>query len=412
VPCEPYIDTLRPHDHCAAVHAVSRRLRAVDVFAGAGGLSHGLAQGGFRIVAAVENDPQAADTYALSHPGVHVVVADTTTLDAAMLVPRLRAPLDLLAGGPPCQGFSIKGQRRGDHPGNAMLAEMVRLARELRPRAVLIENVVGLLSLAGGYYFDRLVTDLERVDLGDGRRYTVDYRVLNAAEFRVPQQRRRLFTVATAPGVDFRWPAPSTRPGDISLWDAIGDLPTATVDPGERTTYPSPAIVSPYALALRSTMTHVTCHHTKRLEEKRQQRLRALDQGQNATHLPIGLAAGGHETKYRRLRPHSPSPTVTAHMGKDLSDFIHPYEHRTLTVREAARLQGFPDDVEFLGSQAAQFRQVGNAVPAPLAQALARELARAIRRYDRSAPAVPRLSLVPTDPAPADNDEEGTAAIG
>lgn len=393
---------------------MSGQLRAVDLFAGAGGMSHGLGRAGFRLVSAVEADPQAADTYAAAHPGTVLLGRDVTTVGGAELTPRLRSRLDLLAAGPPCQGFSMKGPRRSDHPGNAMLAQVVRLAAELQPRAVLVENVTGLTSLAGGYYFDRLVTSLERIALGAGGRYDVQYAVLDAAQHGAPQRRRRLFIVATEPGVAWAWPEQPDG-GVLTLWDAIGDLPAASLGVGDTAPYPPHATYSPYAAALRGDCPRLLNHHTKRLEATRQLRLAALGPGQDRRHLPEELAAGGHESKYRRLRANAPSPTLTAHMGKDLSDFIHPHEQRTLTVREAARVQGFPDRVEFLGSQAAQFRQVGNAVPVPLAYALGQSLARALRARRPAPPpvVVPERRLVLlTAPAGSPGDERQAAAVG
>lgn len=356
-----------------------RTLSAVELFAGAGGLSLGLAAAGFTIHAAVELDPQAAETYRRNHRATRrLVEADVRSVDPASLFPDRRRRLDLLAGGPPCQGFSIKGQRRIGHPGNAMLDQLLRAVSDLRPRAVLVENVVGLTSMLGGYYFDRLITGLERIDLGDNRRYHVDFASLNAAHFGTPQNRRRLFVVAVEPDRQFSWPQPTTRVGDLTLWDAISDLPPEAVRPGETTRY-NRRRPSLYAVALRSEGNPVLNHHTKRLQETRQKRLSALTQGQDRRHLPEELQAGGHETKYRRLRADAACPTVTAHMGKDLSDFIHPRLDRTLTAREAARVQGFPDWVEFAGSQASQLNQIGNAVPVPLATAVGRALAEALR---------------------------------
>lgn len=360
----------------------SSRLTSVDLFAGAGGLSLGLAQAGFETIAAVERDPQAAMTYELNH-GVKPLVKDAATVTGKDLVPDGRRRVSLIAAGPPCQGFSMKGQRRADHPGNAMLNETVRLVTELRPRAVLIENVVGLTSMLGGYYFDRLITSLERVDLGDGRRYEVDFAVLNAGEFEAPQNRKRLFIVAVEPECTWSWPVPTSKLGDITLWDAIGDLPGRAMKPGELAVYGKSKKVSTYARALREGSTVVHNHHTKNLQETRKLRLRALEEGQDRRDLPEELAAGGHESKYRRLRANAPCPTVTAHMGKDLSDFIHPKLNRTLTAREAARVQGYPDSFEFLGSQAAQLTQIGNSVPVPLARALGISVATALRARGR-----------------------------
>jgi DNA (cytosine-5)-methyltransferase 1 len=362
---------------------VTNRLRVVDLFAGSGALSIGLAQAGFRIATAVESDPQAAATYSAAHPETILINRDIRHLSAKEIRGRLRGQVDLLAAGPPCQGFSIKGQRRSDHPGNAMLAEVIRVTGQLRPRALLVENVVGLTSLSGGWYFDRLVTGIERIATECGGQYDVDYRVLNAVDYGSPQQRRRLFIVAVEPGLQWKWPDETSELGDLTVWDAIGDLPTDSCIVGVGIPYPPAIELSHYAAALRSQGL-VLNHHTKRLEETRQRRLAALEQGQDRRSLPAELATGGHETKYRRLRADAPSPTLTAHMGKDLSDFIHPFQQRTLTVREAARIQGFPDDIEFIGSQASQFRQIGNAVPVPLARALGQAFVTTLRGGRRS----------------------------
>jgi DNA (cytosine-5)-methyltransferase 1 len=196
-------------------HASARPLVAVDLFSGAGGLSLGLQQAGFRIVSAVERDPQAAETYEANHDGVAVLVKDAANVSGTDLLGR-RKFVDLVAAGPPCTGFSMKGPRRSDHPGNPMLQEVVRLVGELKPKAALIENVVGLTSLDRGFYFDRLVTGLERIDLGDGTRYDVSYSVLNAAEFGAPQTRRRLFIVAIEPRRRWGWPTPTSDIGDFT----------------------------------------------------------------------------------------------------------------------------------------------------------------------------------------------------
>ncbi len=336
------------------------------------------------MVSAVERDPQAAATYALNHDdyGVVTVPKDVTSVSGTELLGR-RKYVDLVAAGPPCTGFSIKGQRRSDHPSNPMLQEVVRLVDELRPRAVLIENVIGLTSMDRGFYFDRLITGLERLDLGEGRRYDVDYSVLNAAEYGSPQTRRRLFIVAMEPGRRWEWPTPTSTIGDVTLWDAIADLPAKAVVPGALTTYRPNVVPSAYADALRNGTEKVLNHHTKRLEETRRKRLRALKPGQDRRHLPEELRAGGHESKYRRLRADKPAPTLVAHMGKDLSDFIHPKLQRSLTAREAARIQGFPDEYEFMGSQASQLAQVGNAVPVHLARSLGEALIDVLQRRRR-----------------------------
>jgi DNA (cytosine-5)-methyltransferase 1 len=363
-------------------------VRVLDAYAGAGGLSAGFqAAGGYELASAVESDPDAARTYQANHPDVMVAADDIRTFSGGKLDEAVSGSVDLLVGGPPCQGFSVSGPRDPQHPSTELLFEFARLVEEVRPAAFLIENVPGLLSFRQGTVVDRLVRTLSRLTVGQ-HRYTVVLDVLDAAAFGVPQHRRRVFICGVL-GEAFCFPAPS--PARITLIEAIGDLPDWTAaSPDEVLPLPKAYPLTPYQKARRGSASCLYNHSVKRLEERRLERLAFLqEEGHDKRVLPDHLQAGGRAGKYRKLRSSSPSPTIVAHMAHDTSSFIHPRYNRMLSVREAARLQGFDDAYRFHGSQKQQFNQVGNAVPPLLAAELARALALPVRRAMRRRQPVP-----------------------
>jgi DNA (cytosine-5)-methyltransferase 1 len=353
----------------------------LDLYAGAGGLSTGFqAAGGYRLAAAVETGQDAVRTYQANHPGVAVIAGDVRDFGRRDLDKVAPAPVDVIIGGPPCQGFSVGGPRDPQHPSSELLFEFARIVEEVRPAAFLLENVPGLLSFQRGTAVDRLVRTLSRLTVGQYR-YTVVLDVLDAAAYGVPQHRRRVFVCGIL-GEAFRFPAESSA--RITLIEAIGDLPEWTASsPDEELPLPKAYPLTAYQKARRGAADALYNHSAKRLEERRLERLAVLREGDDRRALPDHLQAGGREGKYRRLRSSAPSPTILAHMAHDTSGFIHPRYDRMLTVREAARLQGFDDTYRFEGSQYQQFNQVGNAVPPLLAAELARALALPVRRAMR-----------------------------
>lgn len=354
----------------------SSPVRVIDLYAGAGGLAEGFRRArGYHVVAAVESDEDAAETLRANHPATHVDTSDIRELGDIDVLELADGPIDVVVGGPPCQGFSVSGQRRPGHESEELLFEFSRLVEQLEPAAFLIENVPGLLSFRGGLVMDRLLERLRGV--GPGRGFDVTVATLDAARYGVPQHRRRVFIVGTLDG-SFGFPQPVES--RVTLYEAIGDLPRGTAGPGQELSFPLVSRLTPYQLARRGGTAALHNHSAKRLEALRRARIAALRQGQDRRALPDHLQSGGREGKYRRLQAERPSPTILAHMARDTSGFIHPYYNRMLTVREAARLQSFDDRYVFLGSQYQQFRQVGNAVPPLLAEALARALELPARR--------------------------------
>lgn len=330
---------------------------AIDLFAGAGGLSLGLEDAGFRVAAALENDDAAASTYRrnLRHP---ILQADIRLVDSESLLATAGlqpGECALVAGGPPCQGFSL--QRRGPRKDvrNGLVLEFIRIVEAVGPVFFLMENVGGLLTRHGAPFLRELFARM-----GDDG-YDVSVRQLNAVEYEVPQQRKRAFIVGrkrTLPN-QFRWPRGNPRADTwITVRDAIGDLPSP------------PSDGSPHA--------DIANHFREgRLSALNLERIRTVPPGGGRLDLPEHLQLECHRNNpshrhldvYGRLAWDRPAGTLTARFDSfTRGRFAHPEEHRTITLREGARLQTFPDNFVFEGSREEIARQIGNAVPPLLAK--------------------------------------------
>lgn len=323
---------------------------AVDLFAGAGAMGLGFEEAGFQVVAAVEIDRHAAQTYRLNHPGVPVLEApvEKVTGDALRAwVPGLGGIAAVFAG-PPCQGYSAAGARTIGDGRNLLFRHVSRLAQELGARSVMIENVPGVKRVNGVSYTARITSSLR--DAG----YTTwdEPATLRASDFGVPQNRRRLFFVGVAPGVALPAPPRPTHrapgadaeqglPPTPTLLDRLADLPAlGPGEGGERYEMPDGTFV------LNSTV----MRHSPGVVEK-----------------IAKIPRGGGPISYRRLDGDVARTLVAGHRALP----VHPAQHRSITVREAARIQGFPDSYFFCGPRASQPLQVANAVPPPLARAVA-----------------------------------------
>jgi len=326
----------------------------VDLFGGAGAMGLGFEEAGFQIALAVEIDRHPAQTYRLNHPGVPVLEASVEDLSADSLrewLPGLNTPLAVIAG-PPCQGYSAAGARTVGDRRNLLFRHVSRLAKELRAKSVLIENVPGVHRVNGVTYTERITASLREAGY-----YTWEQPItLCASDFGVPQNRRRLFFVGVAPGVTLPTAPPSTHvpPGDtasnqylpetLTLLERLKDLPTLGSGEGsELLRLPDGRIV------LNST----AMKHSPKVVAK----IKAIPQG-------------GGPISYRRLDSDIARTLVAGHRALP----VHPTEDRAITVREAARIQGFPDSYFFCGPRASQPLQVANAVPPPLARAMAKKM--------------------------------------
>jgi DNA (cytosine-5)-methyltransferase 1 len=329
------------------------RLTALDLFSGAGGTTQGLRDAGFTVVAAVENDPIAAKTFAANHPDTDLLDRDIRRVQAPALARRLglAGGLDLLTACPPCQPFSTLGTGDPNDPRNALVSSLARFIKHLRPRAIVLENVPGLKHEPR---FVRLLAGLQ-----------VDYRVrqyiVQAADFGVPQRRRRIIVVAVERSVDVEPPedllAAIPRRFDVSPQTAGEALARAD--------------------ALRMEVDPV--HRARRPRPKTLERIRAVRQGGGRAQLPVRLRLDCHAkldhhdatSIYGRIDPREPAPTMTTRCTTpSCGRFVHPTEDRGLTLREAALLQTFPIDYKFCGGHDRIERQIGNALPPRLAEAL------------------------------------------
>jgi DNA (cytosine-5)-methyltransferase 1 len=351
-----------------AVAARAGNLACVDLFAGAGAMGLGFEAAGFRVVAAVEVDRNAAQTYRLNHPGVPVLEAPVEEVTGSILqmwVPGLNTIAAVFAG-PPCQGYSAAGARTiGDHR-NRLFQHVSRIAGELGARSVMIENVPGVQRVNGVSYTASIIASLREAG------YVVwdEPAVLRASDFGVPQNRRRLFFVGVAPGIPLpAVPAPTHRaPGEVtatglpdtpSLLHHLADLPVLAAGEGsERHVMPDGTIV------LNSTAMRHSAEVVKKI---------------------AAIPPGGGPISYRRLDGDVARTLVAGHRALP----VHPTQHRAITVREAARIQGFPDDFFFCGPRQHQPLQVANAVPPSLARAVAASLRASLEAAAPSASAEP-----------------------
>ncbi len=365
---------------------------AIDLFAGAGGLSLGLEWAGFSVQVGADHDPLAAETHAANISGLSF---SGDLQDPTNFLDQLQAwgieGIDLLAGGPPCQPFSRAGQSKlrnlvqnGARPAHDPRVDLwtsyVSIVKALKPRAVLMENVPDVASWNEGAVLTGVLTLLS--DLG----YQVEARVLAASDFGIPQHRKRLFIVGTRDDAQFDWPVASAAP--VTLWDAIGDLPQ--IGPGVRTDPQRYRARAPSAFAQRMRQDPrklssgvVHDHITREVRADDAEAYALLPEGGTYRDLPSHLQRYRTDIftdKYKRLVKAAPSRTITAHLAKDGYWYIHPSIDRTLSVREAARIQSFPDWFRFAGTPSHRYRQIGNAVPPILGQAIGDALFEALTR--------------------------------
>jgi len=357
---------------------------AVDLFSGCGGISCGLKLAGFQIIAGVDVEPKYINSFAHNFPEAKALTTDLSITSGKEFMNSLgliEGELDLLAGGPPCQGFSKNVPRKNrilESSNNQLIKTFLDYAEALQPKMVLMENVAEMKNGFDQTYTEEVIFRLEKAG------YTVTSVVLNAADYGVPQRRRRAFFLANRLGVKFDLPPVTHYPikkesdaqiqlltpiSHISVWDAIGDLPSvANGEKAEKVKYASEPL-NDFQKWARTDSTFVINHSARNLKDLQFQRLASLQPGQGLKDLPKKLQVkGGYSGAYGRLTKEMIAPTITRwvfHPGS--GRWGHPVDVRTLTIREAARIQGFPDVFQFIGSFTQQAGQLGNAVPPLLA---------------------------------------------
>jgi DNA (cytosine-5)-methyltransferase 1 len=379
-------------------------LTSVDLFCGAGGASLGLVQAGWDLRLATDVDPACGLTHQANLPGQYLA-EDLRTVDAdkvASAADISPGELDLLFAGPPCQGFSIIGSRVIWDERNNLFKEVLRLAGGLRPRCVVIENVPGLVTLAKGAYLRAILEGL------DAEGYDAACAELLAAEYGAPQMRWRLIIIAwrkdlgIPAGYGFPHPTvgaakigdllpnctipPWQLDGFVTTAQAISDLPRVTA--GEEATHYVGPPAGPYQEAMRAGLNgELSNHYAARLSAANLARLAHIKPGQDWRDLPRDLLPSGmqralrkdHTRRYRRMTWEGvPRAVITRFRDPKSGEYTHPEQDRTITIREAARLQGFSDSFVFHGDRTSQYDQVGNAVPVQLAEAIASEVRRCL----------------------------------
>jgi DNA (cytosine-5)-methyltransferase 1 len=341
-------------------------ITSVDLFCGAGGMSLGLSNAGIAVIGALDSWAPAVRTYQANfkHPIVDKDIRKCDPQEFLQVVGADRGDLDLVTGGPPCQGFSIQRIGADKDERNDLIFEFGRFVLALRPRVFLMENVKGLLGSRGRYFAARLKEMLSRGG------YAVETKVVNAAEYGVPQVRKRVFVYGwrNDQPASFFFPEPELSPDRfVTVTDAIGNLPSPPADylpmPGD------------------------SLHRRMRISELNLERLSRIPPGGGFEDLPVELRVNahkngadkiGHRYVYGRLDPDKPAGTITARFDSfTRGRFAHPREDRNITLREGARLQTFPDDFKFEGTQEEIAALIGNAVP-PL---LAKKIGSAVAGY-------------------------------
>jgi DNA (cytosine-5)-methyltransferase 1 len=400
-------------------HRATHRLTSVDLFCGAGGISEGLKEAGFDCLFANDLNKDACTTFALNHPYANVSESPIERVDARAIRKQLglrTGELDCLAGGPPCQGFSINAPARFlEDPRNALFVHYLRFLDEFKPKTIFFENVPGILSFANGLIVSVLLDELVK------RKYDINKKILFAAHYGVPQERWRLIILASRVGPAPDHPIPThsaaaranfrggrtltfrpefTRayrpPSHTTVSDALDDLPPLASGGGAELMPYNRAPHSGFAEMMRTGSEAVYNHVAPRIAPINLERLKYIRPGGSWRDIPFELLPKGmkrarksdHTRRYGRLSPDGLAGTVMTKMDPHWGPAFHHSQDRSLTVREAARLQSFPDRYRFLGSRVSQFEQVGNAVPVLMAHAIGKCLRSSLAPHVEYQPSV------------------------
>lgn len=363
------------------------KISTVDLFSGAGGFTEGFKKAGrFETLLAVDSDQQAVKTFTHNHPEINAICEDVTNLSTTILAALIKKKVDVIIGGPPCQGFSLAGRRLPDDPKNQLFREYVRIVKTLNPEIIIFENVVGIVSMQSGLVLEAICEEFSAIG------YSVAFDVLNAADYGVAQARPRFILIGRRSGGQVRMPDASHKmfsenttidlfdtelKNHVSVKEALFDLPKINQGEGEEEQVFTVEPKNEYQVATRGErMKNILFNHraTKHSEEIIK-RYDHMPQGGDIRSLPEELRT--KKNNVFRLSDNLPARTITCNFRTDI---IHPWLPRGLTVREAARLQSFDDDYQFFGNLTRKAKyltqddQVGNAVPPLLAKALANHI--------------------------------------
>ena len=320
-------------------------MNIIDLFCGIGGLSHGFLEKGHNLIAGIDNAKDLFDTFEANHPNSLLIKAGIEDVDKEVLTKHnISKEIDVVVAGIPCQSFSMAGYRirenkKNDYDSRTYLySHALRIFSILKPKVILIENVKGISTLKNGKIKEDIILGLEKLG------YKTDFKILNAINYGSCQKRQRAFFLANNIGVDNIFP---DYTHDINshptVWDKIKDV-------GD----------------------NLDNHEKRYLTGKVLERVKLIKPGQNWSSLPKNMQTSSkHSGAYGRLDPDKACPTLLTRFDTPPVGYVtHPYEDRTLTVREGARIQGFPDNFKIIGNKGSQYRQIGNAVPIEFSRAL------------------------------------------
>lgn len=366
----------------------------ISLFSGAGGCSLGFKQAGYSIIYATDINESAGKSYVTNFPDTKFENSDINDLDFSSVLSKanMRAgELDILIGGPPCQGFSTAGAKFWDDPRNSLLESYIKALQTIKPKWFLMENVEGLLTAKSGEY----LFEAAKIFISLG--YIIRIEKIYAQEYGVPQRRKRVIIIGNRLGKFFSFPESTIklngnifRNSDITLQNAIGTLPLTSSDKEAELTYIS-LPKDQFEYYLRGSSKIIKEHFSPTVSNIQLQRIMALSPGQTMKDMPENLQhesfkkranrrvmdgtpidkRGGAPSGIKRLIFNEPCLTIT---GAATREFIHPIYHRPLTIRECARIQTFPDDFIFYGNESEKIQQIGNAIPPLIARIFAENI--------------------------------------
>ncbi len=339
-------------------------MNVLDLFAGVGGMSEGFRMAGFDIACAIEFDKDIAKSYSLNHPYTEVIADDICNVDAKAIKEK-HPNIDIIIGGPPCQGFSQKGKRLNlNDPRNFLFLQYIRFVKEIQPKYFVLENVPNIVTTSNGFFKDQIISIFD--ELG----YEIEYAILCAADFGVPQDRQRAVFLGQKGKLEVHLPKPNGI--HTTIKDAIYDLPFINSAEGTEIGHYDKPATTDYQKLMRGDCKVLYNHVATRHNEVALRRLSMLPKGADREVLPAEERTKSiYSGTWCRMIEDGISVTITTRFDTPSSGrFTHPILNRCITTREAARIQSFPDSFRFYGTKTCQMKQVGNAVPPLLAKAI------------------------------------------
>src|SRR5699024_11072956 len=347
----------------------------IDLFSGCGGLSYGMKMAGYNVLLGVDNDKAALETFSYNHTESIAKYADITEVSKQDIEQIVGENIDVIVGGPPCQGMSLSGPRKFEDPRNKLYLSFIKKITEFMPKAFIIENVPGILGLYKGQIKDSIVSKLTEIG------YNITFELVDSSDFGIPQTRKRVFFIGVRNDLNqkYKFPAPTTlfETDKITALQATSDLPLLHNDLGKEVQNYSVSPENEYQCQMRLKSNNIYNHIGTNHTEQTKKIISLVPEGGNYKDLP---------EKYRKVRKfnvawtryHSDKPTPTIDTGH--RHHFHYKENRVPTVRENARFQSFPDNFIFKGNKTQQYRQVGNAVPPLLAKQISLKLLEILKK--------------------------------